>query len=142
MRTRNPFRAGTSIQVGAGGAPVRVRVLLQSLCALLVAASVAVGIAGVALADPCPEPNDSIATACQLEPGTPAMGTLDPSTDVDAYAFDVPEGATMVHALLSGLPADYDLTLVGSDGQTVLGQSATTGLDDEHIDQPLAHGRY
>jgi sugar lactone lactonase YvrE len=142
MRLRNQAAGYSSHHQQTGGITLRARILLRSAGALLLASLVIGGVAGVALADPCPEPNDSVATACRLVPGTPVQGTLDTNADVDAYSIDVPAGATMVHVLLNNLPADYDLTLLGADGQSVLAQSATTGLDDEHVDQPLGPGRY
>ncbi len=92
--------------------------------------------------DICPEPNDSMETACFFGTGFPAVGTLATANDLDAYVFDVPDGGGLVRATLSTLPADYDLFLVSGDGETLIAQSARVGTEDDTLEAELDEGRY
>ena len=56
------------------------------------------------------EPNNTLATAYSINPDTMYLGHIAPATDVDLFKITVAEGQTM-SAILSNLPADFDLTL-------------------------------
>jgi hypothetical protein len=95
---------------------------------------------GVAIGDPCPEPNDSPATACFLGTESPAVGSLATARDADLYAVEVPGGGAVLTATLTDLPADFDLFL--SDGESILAQSLRGGTNDDRLEMAVEGGRY
>jgi len=88
------------------------------------------------------EPNDTYAQATLLAPGRVYNGYIQAPDDADYFAVDVPNGQTYVMALLSGLPADYDIFLDDAS-RTRLAACTQRGLGDEWlaVRVPLA-GRY
>jgi hypothetical protein len=69
----------------------------------------------------------------------PLTGTICPEGDIDFYQFYVPGGQTVtIRVDLTGLPANYDLTLHDPSGK-VAGQSANSGQTAERIDHIAAN---
>jgi hypothetical protein len=66
-------------------------------------------------ADPCPEPNDAVTSACQLgQPnavGITVQGLFNNPADVDVYRFDVPAPGAQAHITLTDLWSEGDLRL-------------------------------
>lgn len=93
----------------------------------------------------CPAPednasNDNRTTAPVIAMNATIYGKIFPARENDYYKFTVPAtGAYM--ALLSELPADYDLRILNSTGTTV-GLSQTGGLANETINTNLITGTY
>jgi hypothetical protein len=93
-----------------------------------------------ALADPCPEPNDTPATACELNPDGPIQGFIDRSGDLDAYRILI-AGAGQIQVDLVDLPADYDLYLTDPNG-AVIGQSVREGTTPERLQLTVQPGAF
>ena len=62
------------------------------------------------------EPNDTIATATPMTPGTPVVATMGSAVDYDFYAFTVPQGGAYVRfqtfdqsGVTCGAPGTYDI---------------------------------
>src|SRR2546425_4072082 len=82
------------------------------------------------------EPNDAPATATSVALGDVASGNIDPTGDVDYYAFDVTAGTYLildVDASRSGSPLDPILWLYAPDGTTELAFSDDYNGLDSHI---------
>jgi hypothetical protein len=76
------------------------------------------------------EPNNTVATAQALERGNTLTGTLANRTDVDYFKITVPPGATAGVRLKPGATADYDLTLLQSNGTRLATSVLGTGEMD------------
>src|SRR5512144_2118003 len=77
------------------------------------------------------EPNDVVAQANLVTLGDTAGGTISVTGDVDTYALDLVAGTKIslnVLASGAGAPLDPELTLVGTDGATVL------AFNDDYLD--------
>ena len=92
------------------------------------------------------EPNDAPATATSVALGDVASGNIDPTGDVDYYAFDVTAGTYLildVDASRSGSPLDPILWLYAPDGTTELAFSDDYNGLDSHIEYAISTtGRY
>src|SRR3989442_10475570 len=92
------------------------------------------------------EPNDAPATATSVALGDVASGNIDPTGDVDYYAFDVTAGTYLildVDASRSGSPLDPILWLYSPDGTTELAFSDDYNGLDSHIEYAISTtGRY
>jgi hypothetical protein len=79
------------------------------------------------------EPNDTAATATELIVGDPAFGTIGQAGDGDIFRITVAAGQRLtfdVDAEVDGAELDAELTLLASDGGTVLAANDDTdGLD-------------
>src|SRR6266571_328640 len=92
-------------------------------------------------ADVCPEPNNTLESACFLGPGAPAPGFIDAPDDVDGYRIQLPAGS-MITASLTYLPADYSLRLLLPDG-SVKAEAAQPGVANKTVQADgLAPGTY
>src|SRR5512146_3342946 len=77
------------------------------------------------------EPNDLVAQANLVTLGDTAGGTISVTGDVDTYALDLVAGTKLslnVVASGAGSPLDPELTLVGTDGATIL------AFNDDYLD--------
>ena len=77
------------------------------------------------------EPNDVVAQANLVTLGDTAGGTISVTGDVDSYALDLVAGTKLslnVLASGAGSPLDPELTLVGTDGATIL------AFNDDYLD--------
>jgi len=61
------------------------------------------------------EPNNSYLQATPINPGDVIHALIDPSGDVDFYSFALTGNAHHIRAILSDLPANYDMTLYNSN---------------------------
>lgn len=88
---------------------------------------------------PCPdalEPNDSFATAAPVTLPANISALIATASDADHYGFSITATST-VSIFLSGLPADYDVRLLGAGGtQLAIGQNG--GTSSEFINYPNA----
>jgi hypothetical protein len=71
---------------------------------------------------------------------TNITGLMSPAADIDIYKFSITTPGTFT-AILSGLPADYDLTLLNSSGTSVA-TSANVGTTGETITYNAVAGIY
>ncbi len=78
------------------------------------------------------EPNNTSATATALTANTSISALINAASDVDWYSFSTIAPATNVKISLTGLPADYDVSLYNSS-LTLLGSSQNTGTTAEQI---------
>jgi Secretion system C-terminal sorting domain len=78
------------------------------------------------------EPNNTISTAKQIQPGNPITALINPSGDIDWFKFSNTGSKKNVKVELYNLPADYDLQLCDSKG-TVLMSSQNRGNMAETI---------
>ncbi|MFN8637195.1 MAG: hypothetical protein U0893_25380 [Chloroflexota bacterium] len=92
-------------------------------------------------ADPCPEPNDDIATACPLPEGVVIRSTLSQPSDRDVFRIVADPGVELIGVELFDLPADYDLYLSDARGR-VLGQSVHEGTTSEDLRIGVQPGTY
>jgi len=96
-------------------------------------------------AAPCPGPydistNGTIAGAALIPMNYPIMGKIDIKGDIDYYKFVITTGGTIT-LTLTGLPANYDLSLHNSIGTQLL-ISKNTGTLNETINATVAAGTY
>jgi hypothetical protein len=61
------------------------------------------------------EPNNTYLQATPINPGDVVHALIDPSGDVDFYSFALTGNAHHIRAILSDLPANYDMTLYNSN---------------------------
>ncbi|MFO0702256.1 MAG: hypothetical protein U0236_23900, partial [Nitrospira sp.] len=94
----------------------------------------------LAQADPCPEPNDTPANACDLTPGAPVRGILDRLEDVDAYRVQVPTDS-IIQLDLIDLSTDVDLFLANANN-VVINQSTLEGASPERLAQLVQRGTF
>lgn len=120
--------------------PVWRRSLAYLLAVVMLATPHGQSQGALAQADPCPEPNDEIVSACPLAAGVTLQSYIDHLGDVDIYRIDL---STLVELRLdlTDLPADYDLYLADGFGG-VYGQSRLEGTAAEHISTQLVAGVY
>jgi hypothetical protein len=78
------------------------------------------------------EPNNSMATAVQIQAGNDIFGLIDIISDVDWFKINTNNAAKNLKITLFDLPADYNIRLVNGAG-TVLGSSYNTGTTPETI---------
>ncbi len=78
------------------------------------------------------EPNNTMATAVQIQAGTDYFGLIDIISDVDWFKINTGNQAKNLRIILSDLPANYDIKLVHGSG-TVLGISQNTGTTPDTI---------
>ena len=78
------------------------------------------------------ESNNTSATATALTANTSISALINTASDVDWYSFSTIAPATNVKISLTGLPADYDVSLYNSS-LTLLGSSQNTGTTAEQI---------
>jgi hypothetical protein len=77
------------------------------------------------------EPNDVVAQANLVTLGDTAAGTISVAGDVDTYALDLVAGTKLSLSVLAsgaGSPLDPELTLVGTDGASIL------AFNDDYLD--------
>jgi len=84
--------------------------------------------------------NDNRTTAPSITLNAMIYGKIFPARENDYYKFTVPATGAYT-AILSQLPADYDLRILNSSGTTV-GLSQTGGLANETINTNLITGTY
>lgn len=91
--------------------------------------------------------HNDVHTATHYFPGpmtvplnTDINGTIDSGTDIDYYKFYITSGGT-IRLTLSGLPANYNLKLVNSQG-TTLATSSNSGLSSETINYTASSNTY
>ena len=65
------------------------------------------------------EPNDSPAHAFAITPGVAYRGSISSADDVDHFTFNVPVTGSQITAMLTDLPADYDLYLGDAQGNAI-----------------------
>jgi len=75
--------------------------------------------------------NGTAPGAANIPLNTDVYGTINVRGDVDFYSVNLPTGVVDIN--LSTLPADYQLSLVASNGNTVLASSASNGTVSENI---------
>jgi hypothetical protein len=78
------------------------------------------------------EPNNSMATAVQIQAGTDYFGLINIISDVDWFKINTGNQAKNLRVILSDLPADYNIKMVNGAG-TVLGISQNTGTTSDTI---------
>lgn len=82
-------------------------------------------------ADPCPEPNNGLANACDLgRPtmrGTTIQGLFNAPDDVDLYRFEVPAPGATAYLTLSDLWYEGSLKLIDGNREAVLAESDRRG---------------
>lgn len=66
------------------------------------------------------EPNNTISTAKQIQPGNPITALINPSGDIDWFKFSNTGSKKNVKIELYNLPADYDLQLCDSKGRVLM----------------------
>ncbi len=77
------------------------------------------------------EPNESRASASAIVPNAPVSAAIQSATDQDYYKLTV-LSTSQLNISLSGLPADYDMTVYNGAG-TAIGTATTGGLFSESI---------
>ncbi|NOX61936.1 MAG: hypothetical protein GXP42_08325 [Chloroflexi bacterium] len=82
-------------------------------------------------ADSAYEPNDDYQSAASITPGQQVEAYICDASDQDWFRFDATAGQ-QITAILSSLPADYDLDLYDPSG-TLVERSQENGLQDEQI---------
>jgi hypothetical protein len=94
------------------------------------------------LADCTPdtEPNNNTTQAKQIFLNTTVKGTIAVKNDNDYYFLNITTGGTIA-ITLTGLPANYDLSLLNSSG-TPLATSANNGTNPESISRTVIAGIY
>lgn len=92
------------------------------------------------------EPNNAVSQANLMVLGDTASGTVDPASDVDYFALDVPAGTTLaldVYAARAGSALDATLTLIGTDSATSLAFNDDFNGTDSYIKYTVSTaGRY
>jgi hypothetical protein len=78
------------------------------------------------------EPNNTVSTAKQIQPGVPLNALINPSGDIDWFKFSNTSNKKNVKIELYDLPADYDLQLCDAKG-AVLATSQNRGTTPEII---------
>jgi hypothetical protein len=78
------------------------------------------------------EPNNTVLSAVQIQPGLPLNALVNPSGDNDWFKFSNSSTQKNVKVELSNLPADYDLQLCNASGK-VLRTSQNRGTTAETI---------
>lgn len=83
--------------------------------------------------DVCPEPNDGFQNACNLGPGSDALGFLSSPDDVDAYRIVALDFNARVTVTLTGQPYrlqlyDWNGTVIGESTDGAGGQALSTTL--------------
>ncbi len=84
---------------------------------------------------PCPdpyEPNNSKTALKAIATGSPIFAAISTGTDQDWFSFTNTAAAPNIRISLTQLPANYSMTLYGSDGRALV-KAAKTGLVDETI---------
>lgn len=79
------------------------------------------------------EPNESNTAAPVIPVNTPLYSRIATGTDKDYYKFTTSSSNPKVKVTLTGLPANYDLKLLKSNGSTAIATSAKTGTLAESI---------
>jgi hypothetical protein len=92
------------------------------------------------------EPNNTVATADSASLGDRASGVVDPPGDVDVWFLDLTAGQFLsvdVDASVAGSPLDPEISLIASDGRTVLAFNDDFDGFDSRISYRIAtSGRY
>ena len=84
--------------------------------------------------------NETVSQAAQIPLNTDVNGTIGVRGDNDYYRFIITTGGTITISL-STLPADYQLSLLSSDG-SILQSSTNTGTASETINRTVSAGTY
>jgi hypothetical protein len=96
--------------------------------------------------DPCPEPNDTVANACQLgQPnaiGTTVQGLFGSAGDVDVYRFEVLAPGAQAYLTLSDLWHEGSLALYEASRSTLLELSDRHGQVQGQLSAPEAISRW
>jgi hypothetical protein len=66
------------------------------------------------------EPNNTVSTAKQIQPGNPITALINPSGDIDWFKFSNTGSKKNVKVELYNLPANYDLQLCDSKGKVLM----------------------
>ena len=96
--------------------------------------------------DPCSEPNDALASACQLDQpsamGATAQGLFGSPTDVDVYRFEVPPPGAQAYLTLSDLWHEGSLRLYDAGRGAVVEESDRHGQDQGQLYAPEIISRW
>jgi hypothetical protein len=65
------------------------------------------------------EPNNTVSTAVQIQPGLPVNALINPTGDIDWFKFNSNSTKKNVKVELYDLPADYDLQLCTASGKII-----------------------
>ncbi len=95
----------------------------------------------VAQSDPCPEPNDDLASACPIGNGETVHGSLQQAGGRAVYRVVANAAPSVVRIELSDLAADFDLYLVDPSNQ-LLRESVQEGSVPEQIEVAVQPGTY
>ncbi|MGZ3853528.1 MAG: T9SS type A sorting domain-containing protein, partial [Flavisolibacter sp.] len=85
--------------------------------------------------------NGTTTGAALIPTNTDVFGTISARGDVDYYKFTITTGGTITVSLTT-LPADYNLSLLQSNGTTVIQSSTNTGTANETINTTVSAGTY
>jgi len=85
--------------------------------------------------------NGTSSGSTQIPLNTDVYGTIGVRGDVDYYNFVITSGGTITISLTT-LPADYQLSLLSSNGTTVIQSSTNGGTNNETINANLSAGTY
>jgi hypothetical protein len=97
-------------------------------------------------ADPCPEPNNGIASACSLgQPnavGTTVQGLFSQPNDLDVYRFEVPAPGAQATISLTDLWYPGSLQIYDLGRGTLVAESARQGQDQGQLYSPQLISRW
>jgi hypothetical protein len=85
--------------------------------------------------------NNTAAGAAQIDLNTDVYGTIGVKGDNDYYKLVITNSGTITISLTT-LPADYQLSLLSSNGSTILQSSTNTGSASESITTDIVAGTY